>query len=246
MSNNNNSISELEQLVDEKKPEPKPSRAPLDASKVGYSAAIVIIDLITGWTIWQLSYWYYGVVWFLAGAISFYLHQQNWEHPGVNEKQEKNAMIGMIVSVASMFLMAIGAGLALIFGVTSNIAEAVIVACVILAFFWHALQLALFYFSDDDWEITRQINRAKATANKKVQIARAAGEVVSALKAFQNERDNQHQKHGDGRAVDAAMAKIGGQKQVVQYSADVSNSAKNPVENERKEPNPTNGQEKRN
>lgn len=239
MSNPNN-ISELEELVNEKKPAPKPSRAPLSASKLGYSVAIVIIDLITGWTIWQLSYWYYGVIWFLAGAISFYLHQQNWEHPGVNEVQEKNAMLGMIVSVTSMFLMAIAAGFALIFGVTSNIAEAVIVGCVILAFFWHALQLALFYFADDDWEITRQINRAKATANKKVQIARAAGEVVTALKAFQNERDNQHKQHGDGRAVDAAMAKIGGNKQVVSYASDTD---KTPQEAQGAKKQPTDGKD---
>lgn len=231
-----NEMSELERLVNEKKPAPKPSRAPLSASKIGYSAAIVIIDLITGYTIWQLSYWYYGVIWFLAGAISFYLHQQNWEHPGVNEKQEKNAMIGMIVSVASMFVMAIAAGIALIFGLHSAVVESVIVGCVIVAFFWHALQLALFYFADDDWEIARQINRAKATANKKVQIARAAGEVVSAYKAFQNERDNQHQKHGDGRALDAAMQKISGQK--VSYASEaagIEHIANKPIKSRKEE-----------
>jgi hypothetical protein len=203
-------MDELEKLVNDTKPPSKPSRMPLTASKFGYTAAIVVIDAITAYTIFLLSYWYYGVVWFLAGAISFYLHQQNWEHPGANEQQERNASVGMIVSVGSMFIMAVFAGVSLIMGWKTPVIESVIVAFVIVLFFWHSLQLALFYFSDDEWKIQRSIARARATADKKVKIAKAAGDVVGAYKEFQRERDSQHTKHGNKGAVDAAMNKISG------------------------------------
>ena len=205
-------ISDLEKMVNDEKPAAAPNRMPLVLSKIGYSLAIIIIDIVTGWTIYKLSYWYYGVIWFLAGAISFALHQKNWEHPNANEAQEVNARVGMIVSVGSMFIMALVTGGLYIAGIRSVMVEVGIVLAVVVAFFWHSLQLAMFYFADDDWTIQRQISRAKANADKKVKIARAAGDVIAAFKLAQNERQVQHSKHGDARAVDAAIAKMDGSK----------------------------------
>lgn len=247
-------ISELEKLVRDEQPEKAPDRSPLQHSKIAYNIGVIVIDLITGYTIWMLSYWYYGVIWVLAGAAAFFLHQRNFEHPDKNEKQEKNTLLGLGVSVGSMFLMAVLAGGVYIAGVKTPWIEVGIVGTTITLFFWHCFQLAMFVFADDEWEINMAIARANSNANKKVRIVEAGGRVVEANERAQQRRNAQYKKHGDRGAVDAAINKIEGRKNQNQpmrpaYNSELEGvkSSKNPLENERgaeKGDNhrPTNGQ----
>lgn len=222
-------ISELERLVDEGEPEPKPDNSALQWSKYAYNAAVAVIDLITGYTVWQLTFWYYGVLWVLAGAVVFFLHQHNWERPGNNESQVSISAWGIGVSVASIVVMGATSGSLWILGVKTPWSEVGIVIASVVLYSFHAIQLARYYFLDDNFAIQRAIARAKAQADKKVQIARAGGEVVRATKEALKERNVQYQKHGDRGAVDAAMAKIEGKKPQqnnqpapkMQYAADV-------------------------
>ena len=232
-------ISELEKLVRDEQPEKAPDRSPLQHSKIAYNIGVIVIDLITGYTIWMLSYWYYGVIWVLAGAAAFFLHQRNFEHPEKNEKQEKNTLWGLGVAVGSMFLMAVLAGGVYIARVKTPWIEVGIVGTTITLFFWHCFQLAMFVFADDEWGINMAIARASSNANKKVRIIEAGGRVVEANERAQQRRDAQYKKHGDRGAVDAAINKIEGRKNQNQpmrpaYNSDdsVSNLAKNPVKNE--------------
>src|SRR5687767_4471720 len=110
MSNEIAEITELEQMVAEEEVESPPDNSALTYSKYGYSMAVVVLDIITGWTIWQLTFWYYGALWFMAGAVVFYLHHKNWERVGNNQKQIDISKTGLIVSVVTMLLMALVAG----------------------------------------------------------------------------------------------------------------------------------------
>jgi hypothetical protein len=205
-----NEISELEELVQDQKPEEPPDESSLKASTIAYQVAIVIVDGLTGATIAAISYWYYGVVWFLAGAISFFLHHKNWDSPRNNEKQVENAQTGMIVSVVAMVIMALAAAYVWVTKITSPYIEVAIVLPILVLFFWHAFQLAMYRFADDKFVIERAIASAKANAHKKVQIAKAAGTVVAASKDAIAEKNRQYERHGDRGAVDAAINKIGG------------------------------------
>jgi hypothetical protein len=218
-------ISELEKLVRDEQPEPTPDRSPLHHSKIAYSLGVIVIDLITGYTIWMLTYWYYGLIWVFAGAAAFFLHQRNFEHPDKNEKQEKNTLWGMGVSVGSMFLMAVLAGGVYVAGIKTPLIEIVVVAATITLFFWHCFQLAMFVFADDEWQINMAIARANSNANKKVRIIEAGGRVVAANAKAQQTRKEQYRKHGDAGAVDAAIAKINKQPQR-QFANESQNSPK--------------------
>lgn len=206
-----NEMSELEELVQDQKPEEPPDDSSLRVSTIAYQIAIVIVDGLTGATIAAISYWYYGVIWFLAGAISFFLHHKNWDSARNNEKQVRNAQTGMIVSVVAMIVMALSAATVWVLKITSVYIETAIVLPILGLFFWHAFQLAMYRFADDKFVIERAIASAKANANKKVQIAKAAGTVVAAGKQAIDEKNKQYQRHGDRGAVDAAISKIGGQ-----------------------------------
>lgn len=202
-----NEFEELEQMVLDEAPDPAPDRSPLTRAKFAYHAAVILIDLVTAYTVGLLTVWYYGVIWFLGNAVVFFLHHSNWERAESNDRQTKNAVIGMIVAVASMFILATFSGAMVLI---ENAPEWVVVSIEIFAvtvFFYHAGSFAVYYFQDDEWVLNRQISKAKANARKKVQIAKAAGSIVVASKEALREKNNQYSKHGRG-VVDAALSKV--------------------------------------
>lgn len=235
-------LSELTQMVEDEAIEESPDNSSLTYSKYAYNLAALIVDLVTGWTIWQLTFWYYGVFWFGAGAVAFYLHQKNWEREGNNDRQKDISIKGIVVSVVSMILMAIVAGGLLIAranGISVNLlwSEIGLIAATVSLFGWHAIQLARYYFLDDDWLINNSIARAKAQARKKVSIIKAAGEVVKANREALNMKNEQYKKHGDRAAVDAAIAKVDKTQARPAFAQDVQRV--NPSDNGRQS-DPTN------
>lgn len=242
-------ISELEEMVQEEEIKPVADNSALAYSKFAYNAAAVILDVITGWTIWQLTFWYYGVLWVLAGAVVFFLHQKNWERDGNNQKQVDISQRGIIVSVASIVVMGAVAGALWILGVVNLWTEVGIIVSSVLLFSWHAVQLATYYFIDDEFVIRRQVARAEAQAKKKIKIIKAGGEVVKANKEALDERNAQYKKHGNKGAVDAAINRVEGKKpqgnnQGNQGAPNSPNAPHNPTEAITASPNGSGNKEK--
>lgn len=202
-----NELEELEQLVAEQEPEPAPNNAPLDRASLAYHAAVILIDLITAYTVGVLTFWYYGIVWFLGNAVVFFLHHSNWERAENNASQSKNALIGMTVAVGSMFIIAATSGALLVAGVDNTWVKVGFEIVAVTTFFFHAGMFAFYRFMDDDWKIRNQIANARAIANKKVKIAKAAGLVIEANQKALGEKNKQIEKYGGG-VVEAALAKV--------------------------------------
>lgn len=202
-------VDELEKLVIAEKPPKAPSKAPMMFARIAWLGVSFSLDIVTAWTVWQItSYWYYGVMWFLAGAVPLVMNQMLWERPENNDTQRNLATVGLVVSVITIVGMAIAAGVLYVQGTYKNVTvEAWIVGITVVLFAYHGLNAAFFYFSDDDWKIQNQIARAKAEAEKKKEIYRAAGEVAAAAKSAQAELNAQRGKHGE-RIVTAAVGKI--------------------------------------
>ena len=209
MSDTIESVEELEQLVAEEEAPKPPSKAPMNFARAAWLGVSFALDLVTAWTVWQItSYWYYGVMWFFAGAVPLVMNQMLWERPENNETQSKLATAGIIVSVVTIVGMAIVAGVLYVQGTYKNLTvEAWVVGITVVLFAYHGLNAALFYFTDDDWKIKNEIAKAKAQANKKKQIIKAAGEVARAAQEAQNELHKQKGKYGEG-VITAAMQKI--------------------------------------
>jgi hypothetical protein len=243
-----NDFEELEKMVIDEAPEPAPDRSPLTRAKFAYHTAVILIDIVTAYTVGLLTFWYYGVIWFLGNAVVFFLHHSNWERAESNEKQTKNAIIGMVVAVASMFILATFSGAMVL---TVNRPAWISIAIEVFAvtvFFFHAGAFAFYYFQDDEWTINRQISKAKANANKKVKIAQAAGTIVDASKRALRERENQYGKHGRN-VVDLAMGKVENRPvERLQKPAQASFASQTPdytPEAEKPAINPRTGQERK-
>jgi len=220
-------IDELEQLVTEEAPEPPIDRRPIRNSTVAYHAVVIVLDVISGCIVGYMTFWFYGVIWFLAGAIAFFQHHKNWENPGNNDYQLNNSTVGMIVSVVAVAVMSLVSGAVLIlternvFTVNSGYVSAFVELVTVSLFVWNGFQFAMYKFKDDSFVINRQIARAKAIANKKIEFAKAAGSVVSANKKFLDERNSQRNKHG-AAPVDAALNRLEGKApKMVSYASEV-------------------------
>lgn len=208
--------TELESIVSEEAPEEPIDNSALTNSTIAYNAAIIILELGSSVMVGMLTFWYYGIVWFLSGAISFNLHHKNWDSSLNNDKQQANAQTGMIVSVLAVVVMALLAGAAMVNTKYSLVSfnagwfSALVELFTVGLFCWHGFQFAMYRFADDSFNRNKQIAKAKANANKKIEIAKAAGSVVAANQKYISERDAQYQKYGDKGAVDAVLAKITG------------------------------------
>lgn len=224
-------MKELERLVSEGEPEPAPDNSPLDWAKYIYHAAVILIDGLTAYLVSVITLPYYGVVWFLANAVVFLIHHRNWERAENNEKQTKNATVGMIVSVASMFILATVTGGLYLTGTTGMWVQVGIEVFAVTLFFYHAISIAVYRFTDDKWVIDRQIAKARANANKKVQITEAAGKVIDANKKVLAKRNEQYANHGRA-VVDKALAKVSGtefQPRAVPMAAEAPDETANPT-----------------
>ena len=203
-----NYMQELEALVGDDEAQYTPDYGALQRSEIAYQLAIIIIDGFTAYIVSQLTVWYYGVLWFLGNAIVFFLHHKNWERPENNETQEKNAKIGMIVSVASMFVSAMLAGGVFVLGYESTMTKLLVELVAVGLFCFHAMQFALFRFADDVWQSNRVLSRNLAKTNKRVLLAKTSGKMVEGAKLFLQERDKQYQKHGEA-PVNNALGTLG-------------------------------------
>lgn len=226
MNNDELGISELEALVSEQAPEPPPDISPMRNSMIAYHLGVVLIDLVTGYTVGMLTFWYYGVIWFLGNAVVFFQHHKNWERAENNDAQEKNSRTGMVVSVLSMFVVALAAGGCLLGGLVNVWIQVGFEALSVSLFFFHMLQFALYRFADDAWQLNRTIAKARGNAHRKIKIIEAAGKVVEANRKALRERDGQYKKHGDRGAVDAAMARMEQRQQQPRQAAFAANAPK--------------------
>lgn len=204
-------IEDIEELVKDEEPDPVPDESSLKLNSIAYNVAIVVVDAGTGWLLWQLTFWYYGLIWFLAGAVVFFLHQKNFFTPGNNEKQMSGAQTGIIVSVASVVIMAMLAGGLYVFSVHNLWVEVGLIIVSVGLFFYHAYALAMYVFNDDGFRMKNSIARSFAQAEKKVKIAQAGGRVAGAYRKAKLEREMQYRKHGKNN-IDSAMNRVEGRK----------------------------------
>ncbi len=202
-------LDELEKLVREEEPPKPPSKTPMNFARAAWLGVSFTLDLVTAWTVWQITtYWYYGVMWFFAGAVPLVMNQMLWERPENNGTQRNLATGGLVVSVVTIVGMAIAAGVLYVQGAyKSATVEAWIVGITVVLFAYHGLNAAFFYFTDDEWKMQNEIARAKAQAQKKKAIYKAAGEVAATGAEALAELEAQRRKHG-GRVITAAVEKI--------------------------------------
>src|SRR5690349_15720102 len=85
-----------------------------------WTIGVVLIDLLTGYAISQVSVLFYALTWVLSGAGGLLWSEFISERVGNNPDQRKIGETGITVSAIGVFVMALAAGSVWVLGLRSN------------------------------------------------------------------------------------------------------------------------------
>ncbi len=206
--NNDEIAKELERERERREQEKiKPKKiqtAQLMGAKLAWMFVAIAIDLATGYAIWQITRWWYGLLWIFGGAGGLMLSEWLWERIGNNDDQRRIAERGIKISAFAIALMALIAGVVYVLGYTQNAyIEALTVGAVVLLFCVNGYQAYLYHIIDDEYIERTEEARAEAENERRLRSIHRAARTVDARK---RQRDlSEHYRREHGRALDAAM-----------------------------------------
>ncbi len=202
----------------------------------------------------------------LPTGVPMFMWEGGWLYPLADKRQKNSAIWGIILSIAS----------ALVVGVLAIVADlgdpntrfwvsVVLLAWCVLAVVIHGIMAAMYFYKDPIIMRDHELQVTIADNEFQSDSLRESEALLTDLEKMLEREQSLKARFGESevnRALEILLGvdlngdgKVGGKKpqnsqqppkQVVQYSADVASPSKNTGENERKEPNPTTGQEKRN
>ena len=190
----------------EQNPVPKISQAEVITSAWVWQLGVVAIDIATSYIVWQITFLFYGIVWFVAGAGGLLWSERQRQRVGNNDIQRAIGETGVTVSLVAVIVMAVGSGVAYILGYSRlGWIEAITLVSAVGLFFYHVIQARRFHVLDDEF-IERSIEARREAEHKRDlrEIERARREVEKEKELDENE-GKQRSKHGD--AFDAAYTK---------------------------------------
>lgn len=185
------------------------SRTQVKGAKFAWMAVAIGIDIATAYAYFVIlaPFWWYGVLWLIAGAGGLMFAEWLWERIGNNEEQTKIASASKTVSAVAVLVMALLSGVALILGVTRAPWMEIIalVSAVGLACF-HGWQSYQYHEKDDDYIAATEDARADANNQKEIRKVHRAGQRVAAKKVVHRTGAKYQEQHGNAFAAAAGRS----------------------------------------
>lgn len=190
----------------EKNPTPQISQIEVKMAAWVWQLGVVAVDIATAYIVWQITFLFYGVLWFLAGAGGLLWSERQRQRVGNNDDQRKIGELGVTVSLVAVIVMAIASGVAYILGYSRlGWIEAITLSASIGLFFYHVIQARRFHILDDEF-IERTLEARREAEHKRdmreIERAHREAEKEKELVEMEKQRRNQH-----GDAFDAAYTK---------------------------------------
>lgn len=173
-------------------------------AKYAWMVGTVGIDILTAWLMWTMTgYWYYALVWAIAGAGGLLWSERQKERIGNNDEQKILAKRGKNVSAFAVFGMALVIGFVWVTKMQGNWINATIELTSLFLFFFHLYQAHEFHEKDDEQEAMNEEARNEAKANSEIRAAHRANRKVESKKNRDDIQGVYRQRHG--AAFDAAL-----------------------------------------
>jgi hypothetical protein len=175
----------------------------IDSSMVsvaGYiwQIGVIGVDALTAYLIGaKILAWYYGLAWFLAGALGLIFAENLRSRIGNNDAQDKIGTTGVIVSIVAVIAGAIYAGIINIVGITIS-AEIVVMAGVIVLVMYHVGAAYLYYNADDENKSRTEEARAIDLHKRRLAELERKNREAELIKQQAERRNELVAQHGDG------------------------------------------------
>ena len=174
-------------------------RGPVKGAKFAWMFVAFGIDIATAYayTIILAPYWWYAVIWILAGAGGLLFSEWLWERIGNNDEQTRIAKTSKQVSAGAILVMALCAGVSLIMNWSRNTSmEIFAMTSAVGLICFHGWQAYQYHEKDDDHIATTMDARAGAENLKDIRRIHRAGMRVKAKKMVHNVGSKYQQQHG--------------------------------------------------
>lgn len=174
-------------------------RGQVKGAKAAWMAVAIGIDVTTAYALYLVfsPFWWYAVLWIVAGAGGLVFAEWLWERIGNNDEQTRLASTSKNVSAVAIVVMAILAGVALVMGWQRQAWMEIIamISVVGLACF-HAWQAYQYHEKDDDYIAATEEARANAENMKEIRKVHRAGLRIAAKKRVHKVGEKYQREHG--------------------------------------------------
>lgn len=177
----------------------KISTTQVKGAKFAWMIVAACIDFATAYayTVILAPYWWYAVLWVLAGAGGLIYAEWLWERVGNNEQQTRIAAASKNVSAIAILVMAMLAGVALVLGwERTQTLEIVAVISAIGLIGFHGWQSYQYHEVDDDYIAANEESRAYADNIKEIRKVHRAGQRIAAKKMVHRVGEKYEKTHG--------------------------------------------------
>jgi hypothetical protein len=178
----------------------------------GFNVVFFFVDVITSVTVGYLTFWYYGVLVFLAGILPMLAHEALFANPYASRYQRRISGAGFGFSVLAALLVGV---MVVIINVlfdsseTGILLEAIAMGLLFFIAVLHGGLLALYFFIDAGIQAVQNAQTAMAKNERQlsnIAMAEAITDEANKVIAKLEERTNK----GDAALMGAAMESIAG------------------------------------
>ena len=174
-------------------------RTQVKGAKVAWMSISIGIDLATAYAYMLIldPYWWYGIIWIVAGAGGLLFSEWLWERVGNNDDQTRIATTSKTVSAIAVLLMALLVGVALILGWEKAAwMEIFAMFSAVSLICFHGWQSYQYHEKDDDYIAATEDARADARNTKEIRSIHRAGMRVKAKKMVHGIGEKYQGQHG--------------------------------------------------
>lgn len=182
----------------------KPSSKQVEEARYMWMGGAAVVDLLTAWLIYQeTTYWYYALIWVLAGAGGLLWSERLKERIGKNREQTKIADNGVTVSAAAIVIMALVVGTVWVLRINVLWMNALQEISALVLFFFHLFQSYQYHQKDDEIQAADEEARLEAQNERAIREAHRAARLVESKKVKSGYENSYRAEHG--AAFDAAL-----------------------------------------
>jgi hypothetical protein len=197
---------EREEIERERNRPPKVSNSQVDRARIVWIGGSILIDGLTAWLIYTMTgYWYYALIWVVAGAGGLLYSEDLKTRIGNNPEQQEYADRGVKVSAIAVFVMAVLVGGIFVTGYAASWVDAILEAAAVGLFFFHLYQSYQYHNLDDEVIARNEEARAEERNKKREREIHRAARIVERKRKQLSLREKYRKEYGG--AFDAALGK---------------------------------------
>lgn len=180
----------------------------VEEARIFWMIGVGLIDVLTAWLIYSLTgYWYYALIWVVAGAGGLLWSERLKGRIGNNDEQMSLGDRGVKIAAFLVVAMALLIGTYWVLKTFPTWLFPAVEISAVSLFFFHVYQAYRYHSVDDEVVARNEEARLEEENKRRIKEAHRAARLVESRKTERGVKETYRKEHGS--ALDAAMGKAG-------------------------------------